>query len=125
MASCLLLPHTTMTLRYDATEPSRAAVDEIRGPVVIEFGADWCGHCQAAQPLIAAALARHPDVQHLKIADGKGRPLGRSFGVKLWPTLVFLRDGQETMRVIRPTELGTVQQGLASITEPAPTGASR
>jgi thioredoxin 1 len=125
MAPCLLLSPTTMTLRYDASEPSRAAVDEIRGSVVIEFGADWCGHCQAAQPLIAAALARHPDVQHLKIADGKGRPLGRSFGVTLWPTLVFLRDGHETMRVIRPTDVGTVQRGLASIVGPAPTAAAR
>ena len=115
----MLLRVITMTLRYDGSEPTRAAVDDIRGPVVVEFGADWCGHCQAAQPLIAAALSGHPDVQHLKIADGKGRPLGRSFGVKLWPTLVFLRDGQEVTRVIRPTDVRTVQQGLDSITEPA------
>jgi thioredoxin 1 len=125
MAPCLLLRSFTMTLRYDTDEPARAAVDEIRGPVVVEFGADWCGHCQAAQPLIAAALAPHPDVQHLKIADGKGRPLGRSFGVKLWPTLVFLRDGQETLRVVRPTDVASVQRGLASITAPAPNATSR
>ena len=56
-----------MTVRYDQGEPNRAVIDEIRGPVVLEFGADWCGHCQAAQPLIAAALARHPGVQHLKV----------------------------------------------------------
>jgi thioredoxin 1 len=125
MAPCLLLRSFTMTLRYDTDEPARAAVDEIRGPVVVEFGADWCGHCQAAQPLIAAVLAPHPDVQHLKIADGKGRPLGRSFGVKLWPTLVFLRDGQETLRVVRPTDVASVQRGLASITAPAPNATSR
>ena len=112
-----------MTFRYDMGEPSRAAVDESRGPVVLEFGADWCGHCQAAQPMIAAALSQHPDVYHLKIADGKGRPLGRSFGVKLWPTLVFLRDGQEVMRAIRPTDMRTVMQGLAAIIA-APAAAS-
>ena len=32
-------------------------------------------------------------------ADASGRPLGRSFKVKLWPTLVFLRDGREIERL--------------------------
>ena len=108
-----------MTVRYDQGEPNRAVIDEIRGPVVLEFGADWCGHCQAAQPLIAAALARHPGVRNLKIADGKGRPLGRSFGVKLWPTLVFLRDGHELTRTIRPTDGATIRKGLDAITTDA------
>jgi thioredoxin 1 len=105
-----------MTFRYDQGEPDRAVIDEMRGPVVLEFGTDWCGHCQAAQPLIATALARHPEVQHVKIADGKGRPLGRSFGVKLWPTLVFLRDGHERTRAIRPTDAATIAKGLDAIT---------
>ena len=51
---------------------------------------------------LQALLACRDDVTHLKIEDGRGRPLGRSFGVKLWPTLVLLRDGQERARVVRP-----------------------
>jgi thioredoxin 1 len=107
-----------MTIRYDHDEPDRAAIDDLRGPAVLEFGADWCGHCQAAQPLIAAALADHPEVQHFKIADGKGRPLGRSFGVKLWPTLVFLRDGDEVLRLVRPTDTDGIARGLDAIAAP-------
>ena len=34
--------------------------------------------------------------------DGRGSPLGRSFRVKLWPTLVLMRDGVEVARVVRP-----------------------
>ena len=119
MASALLSEPLTMTFRYDRGEPDRATIDELRGPAVIEFGADWCGHCQAAQPLITAALGRHPEVQHFKIADGKGRPLGRSFGVKLWPTLVFLRDGRETARLVRPRDIGPIADALAAIEAPA------
>ena len=76
-------------------EPSRDAIDALEQPVLIEFGTAWCGHCQAALPLIAAALAKHPRVRHIKVEDGPGRRLGRSFGVKLWPTLIFLRRGVE------------------------------
>ena len=100
---------------YAAIEPTRAEIDRIDGPAVIEFGAPWCGYCRAAQPLLAAAFAAHPQVRHIKIEDGRGRPLGRSFRVRLWPTLVFLRDGQETARLVRPDDAGAVREALVQI----------
>ena len=83
-------------------EPTRAEVDAFTEPTLLEFGTSWCGYCQAAQPDIAAALGKHPGVRHVKIEDGRGRPLGRSFGVKLWPTLIYLQSGVEKGRVVRP-----------------------
>jgi len=100
---------------YAAIEPVRVEIDRLDGPTVIEFGAPWCGHCLAAQPLLAAAFADHPRVRHLKIEDGRGRPLGRSFKVKLWPTLVFLDHGQETARLVRPGDADLIRQALAQI----------
>ena len=98
-----------------ATEASRAEIDAIEGAVVVEFGASYCGHCRAAQPLIAMALAKSPQVRHIKIEDGPGRRLGRSFRVKLWPTLVFLRQGRELARLVRPGDSGAIEQALAHI----------
>ena len=46
----------------------------------------------------------YADVRHLRVEDGRGRPLGRSFRIKLWPSLVLLRDGEEVARVVRPRE---------------------
>ena len=99
---------------YEEPGPTRDEVTGWTGPAVLEFGADWCGYCQGAQPLIATALADFPGVKHVKVADGKGKPLGRSFAVKLWPTLVFLKDGAEVARVVRPTDAEEVRRGLAS-----------
>jgi thioredoxin 1 len=84
------------------TELTRDEVDAMAVPAMIEFGASWCGYCQAAQADIAAVLKNHPAVRHIKVEDGKGKPLGRSFRVKLWPTLVYLESGQEKGRVVRP-----------------------
>ncbi|MBK8169348.1 MAG: thioredoxin family protein [Sandaracinaceae bacterium] len=96
-------------------EPSRSEVDALPGATVVEFGTTWCGHCQAARPHVESALAAHPDVRHIRVEDGKGLALGRSFAVKLWPTLVFLRDGQEVARLVRPASATQVQEALARI----------
>jgi thioredoxin 1 len=98
-----------------ATDLTRAEVDAFTGPTLLEFGTSWCGHCRAAQPRIAAALVAHPGVRHVKVEDGIGKPLGRSFGVKRWPTLVFLRDGIEVARLVRPTDTDSVEQALARV----------
>lgn len=84
-------------------EPTREDVDGMAGPIVLEFGASWCPHCQAIQSHLARSLAEYPQVQHLAIEDGKGKPLGRSFRVKLWPTLIFMRDGAVIARLVRPS----------------------
>ena len=99
-------------------EPTREEIDALIEPTVLEFGASWCGFCKAAQPDIGAVLARHPEVSHVKIEDGKGKPLGRSFRVKLWPTLVFLRDGEEVARLVRPIGSGPILDALDIIDPP-------
>lgn len=104
-----------MNTIYASIEPTRAAIDLLEGATVLEFGAPWCGYCQAAQPLLAAALADGPPMLHLKIEDGKGRPLGRSFRVTLWPTLVFLRHGKEVTRLVCPQNADAIRQALAQI----------
>ena len=100
---------------YSAAEPSRADVDAMAGPVVLDFGTNWCGFCQAAAPVIEQGLSDAAGVPHLEVEDGKGRPLGRTFKVKLWPTLVFLKDGVEVTRLVRPGDPADVRNALAQI----------
>src|SRR4051812_43526641 len=84
------------------TEPTREEINCLPGPVLLEFGASWCPHCQAIQRELKQALLEYPLVRHIKVEDGRGKPLGRSFRVKLWPTLVFMRDGQVIHQLVRP-----------------------
>jgi thioredoxin 1 len=67
---------------------------------------------------LAALLQSYPQVRHVNVEDGKGKPLGRSFRVKLWPTFVFLRDGQVIRLAVRP-DAGTLREGLEAITRNA------
>ena len=104
---------------YTPETTTRTEVNKLAGATVVQFGTNWCGHCQRAEPLVQSAFENHPGVRHLKVEDGSGRPLGRSFHIKLWPTLVFLRDGQEVARVVRPTGTEEIARALGEITAPA------
>ena len=81
---------------------TRDEVDTLAGSTVLEFGADWCPHCQAVQPALKAFLEEHSEIRHFKVEDGKGRRLGRSFAVKVWPNFVLLKDGEVVSQLARP-----------------------
>ncbi|HVJ67876.1 MAG TPA: thioredoxin family protein [Caulifigura sp.] len=97
-----------------AEAPTRDEVNGFEGPVLLEFGTAWCGYCRAIAPVVDSLLADFPAVRHIKIEDGSGRPLGRSFFVTLWPTLVFLRDGKVVKQISRP-EKKEILAGLEAI----------
>lgn len=101
------------------TDPAPALEDlaDLPGLVAVEFGVDWCPHCQQAQSYLREALQDRRDITHIKVEDGPGRKLGRHFKVKLWPTLVVMRQGEELGRTTRPQ---STQDVLAQLPPPAP-----
>jgi thioredoxin 1 len=109
-----------MADRYLEQQPSRTEIDALSGATLLEFGTNWCGHCVAARAPIAAAFAQSPQLRHVMVEDGSGRALGRSFRVKLWPTLVFLRDGKEVARLVRPTTTEPIVEAMKSIRSEPP-----
>ncbi len=93
----------------------RVAVDSLPGRTVLQFGTNWCGYCRSAAPVIATALAEVTNLRLIRIEDGPGRPLGRSYRVKLWPTLIFLVDGTEVARVVRPWRTEDLAPAVAQL----------
>ena len=106
---------TSRHLAYRDLTRSPASIAAMPGLVLLDFGTDWCGHCIAARSAVDAWRDAHADIEHLRIEDGRGRPLGRSFKVKLWPTLVFLRDGVEVERLVRPQAAGDIAAALRRV----------
>jgi thioredoxin 1 len=98
---------------YVEDAPTLDQIGELAGETILEFGTPWCGHCQAAGPAIEEVLKEQAGPLHIKVYDGKGKALGRAFGVKLWPTLILLRDGKEVKRLVRPQHAQEVRQLLA------------
>ncbi len=104
-------------MTYAAEQLTPDDIQSLTGSTVLEFGTNWCGVCMGAQSRIQQGLG-DATVTHIKVEDGPGRRLGRSFRVKLWPTLVFLRDGIEVSRVVRPRSAEQVATALAELVDP-------
>ena len=102
------------SVEYVNSDLTRADVDATKGTTVLEFGATWCPICQGAQPVIKESLSGR-SLNHIRIEDGPGRPLGRSFKIRLWPTLVFLQNGSEIARVVRPRTLDDLAAATAGL----------
>lgn len=90
---------------------SREEILSQRGRTLLEFGAAWCPHCVGIQPLLRELLQNRPEVNHVKVEDGKGRPLGRAFSVRLWPNLVLVEEGAVVAQWARP-DLDLLRTGL-------------
>ena len=93
--------------REQALDPAMVAA--MPGLVLLDFGTGWCGHCDAARAPLARWLEGRDDIDLVRVEDGPGRRLGRAFRIKLWPTLVLLRDGNEIARAVRPRSLQDLQ----------------
>lgn len=105
-------------MTYEATQPERSAIDAASGITAVDFGTNWCGYCRAGEPLIEQALQDYPQARHIKVEDGPGRALGRSFRIKLWPTVVVMKNGVEVARVTRPVDADEVRQALSKAVAP-------
>ncbi|NVK73616.1 thioredoxin [Marinomonas sp. CT5] len=98
---------------YSEEAPNLEEIESLSGVAILEFGTPWCGYCQASFRALEEAIKPYKEVAHIKVFDGKGKRLGRQFGVKLWPTLILLKDGQEVDRAVRFTSVDEVRTLLA------------
>ena len=103
--------------RDESQTPSREEIDRTPGPVLLEFGTAWCGHCIAIRRRVADLLEQHAEVKHIKVEDGPVRPLGRSFQVRLWPNFVFLRGGRVVRQLARPS-YAALDEGFRALESP-------
>jgi len=106
--------------KYHEVSLTREEVDRLEGPVLLEFGASWCGICAAFSPQLEGVMQDYPEVRHIRVEDGRGKRLGRSFRVKLWPTLVFMRDGQVIKQLVRPSR-EQAEKGMEALLKTAST----
>ena len=70
-------------------------------PVLVDFGAEWCGPCRALEPIVEE-LAQEFDGR-LKVGRvdiDQSRQVATQFGIMSVPTLIFFKGGQAVDKVV-------------------------
>ena len=76
-----------------------AVVLGAKTPVVVEFGATWCGPCKVQVPVLEQlAEEQGARLQVVTVDIDEAPVMARRYGVKGAPTLLVFKDGAVTAR---------------------------
>ncbi len=71
-----------------------------KGTALVDFYADWCGPCKMIAPIVEEIAAQRTDITVGKVNVDESGELAMKYGVVSIPTLVVLKDGAETARIV-------------------------
>lgn len=68
-------------------------------PVLIEFYADWCPHCQRMMPIVNELIKEEGDKAYIVQIEGDNNPdLMKEYHVDSYPSWILYKDGQQVWR---------------------------
>ena len=74
---------------------------EATTPVLLDFYANWCGHCQKLLPLLdEVAVDMDGKLNVMKVNVDENREFAQKFDIKGLPTMLLFKAGSEVDRLI-------------------------
>lgn len=69
-------------------------------PVIVDFGAEWCGPCRLVDPLVEEIAHQYEGkVKVCKSDVDQTNQMAAKFGIMAIPTVMFFKNGEEVDRV--------------------------
>jgi thioredoxin 1 len=88
-------------------------------PILLDFTATWCGPCRVLKPILQKLADESGGRYRVATVDGDEHPaLTKRFGVRGYPTLLVLVEGEEVLRHMGLTS----KENLAALLRSATNG---
>ena len=67
---------------------------------LVDFYADWCGHCRMLSPVIDEIAEERPDISVGKVNVDDESALASEYGIMSIPALIVFENGKEKARLV-------------------------
>lgn len=85
-------------------------------PVLIDFYADWCPPCKKLSPIVEKVASENSNVKFVKINIDDEEELANKYNISSIPTLVLIKNGEETNRSIGLISKDKVEELINNLT---------
>lgn len=85
-------------------------------PVLVDFGAEWCGPCKALAPMVEQLAKDYRDVLDVYTLDiGENPQAPARFGVLSVPTLLLFHQGEVVGRLVGSVSKAQIEKMIDSL----------
>lgn len=85
---------------------------ESKVPVMVEFGATWCGPCKIMAPVISQLASELTGVKIATLDVDEQSGLAQQYNVMSVPTMLFFKDGKVMDQMVGVQDKGTLKAKL-------------
>lgn len=72
----------------------------VKGTVLVDFYADWCGPCKMMAPIVEDISNERDDIVVGKVNTDENMQIAYNYKIVSIPTLIVFKDGVEYKRIV-------------------------